>query len=87
MLTPDSQWLIGALAGTLTTLAFIPQVMRSWRRRSVDDLSTPMLIAFSIGVFLWVVYGMLTHAGPLVAANVVTLALSVALLAMKWRFR
>jgi len=87
VLTPDLQWLIGALAGTLTTLSFIPQVVRSWRRRSVDDLSTSMLIAFSIGVGLWVVYGVMASAGPIVAANAVTLALAGALLAMKWRFR
>ena len=87
VLTPDPPWLIGALAGTLTTLSFIPQVLRSWRRRSVDDLSTPMLVAFSIGVSLWVVYGVLANAGPIIAANVVTLALAGALLVMKWRFR
>lgn len=87
VLTPDLQSFIGALAGTLTTLSFIPQVMRSWRRRSVDDLSTAMLLAFSVGVALWVVYGVMANAGPLVAANAVTLALAAALLVMKWRFR
>ena len=87
MLTPDPQWLIGALAGTLTTLSFIPQVVRCWQRRSVDDLSTSMLVAFSLGVGLWILYGVMAKAGPLIAANVVTLGLAAALLAMKWRFR
>jgi MtN3 and saliva related transmembrane protein len=84
---PDSSWIVGAVAGTLTTLSFVPQVVKSWRRRSVADLSTGMLLAFTTGVVLWIVHGAASGDVPLIAANVVTLVLAAALLAMKWRFR
>ena len=87
MPAPDSSWIIGAAAGTLTTLSFVPQVMKSWRRRSVSDLSAGMLLAFATGVVLWIVHGLRTNDVALVAANLVTLLLAIALLAMKWRFR
>lgn len=78
--------LIGLLAGTLTTLSFVPQVMKSWRRKSVADLSMTMLLAFAAGVALWDVYGVLTHAAPIILANSVTLVLALALLYMKLVF-
>ena len=78
---------IGLVAGTLTTVSFIPQVVRSWRRRSVADLSPTMLVAFSAGVSLWIVYGLMTDALPVIISNAVTLALALALVAMKWAFR
>lgn len=77
---------IGLCAGTLTTVSFVPQVARCWRRRSVDDLSLAMLLAFTIGVALWDVYGVILRAWPIIAANSVTLVLALALLAMKLRF-
>ena len=87
MASPETHAFIGAIAGTLTTLSFVPQVVKSWRRRSVSDLSTTMLLVFASGVTLWIVYGALTTDAPLVGANVVTLVLAIALLAMKWSFR
>lgn len=78
--------LLGYVAGTLTTLAFVPQLVKTWRSRSVHDLSWGWLTAFSLGVFLWLVYGILTGAWPVVAANGVTLALTLALLALKVQF-
>jgi MtN3 and saliva related transmembrane protein len=77
---------IGLIAGTLTTLSFVPQVIRSWRRRSVADLSMTMLLAFAAGVSLWIVYGVLTRAIPVIVSNSVTLVLALALIAMKWTF-
>jgi MtN3 and saliva related transmembrane protein len=78
---------IGLIAGTLTTLSFVPQVIKSWRRRSVADLSSTMLLSFSAGVSLWIVYGVLTGAIPVIISNAVTLALALALVGMKWAFR
>jgi MtN3 and saliva related transmembrane protein len=75
--------LIGSLAGALTTLAFVPQVIRAWRTQSVDDLSIWMLLAFTTGVVLWVVYGVVTRSTPVIAANSVTCVLALMLLAMK----
>lgn len=84
---PDPVEMVGYLAAILTTLAFIPQVVRTWRTRSAEDLSFPMLVAFSLGVFLWLVYGVLLESAPMVAANVVTFALSVFLTILQRRFR
>ncbi|MFN7915575.1 MAG: SemiSWEET transporter [Vicinamibacterales bacterium] len=75
--------LVGSAAGALTTVAFVPQVARAWRTKSVEDLSLLMLLAFSTGVALWVAYGVITHALPLVISNGVTLLLAATLLGMK----
>lgn len=75
--------LVGSIAGTLTTVAFIPQVARAWRTKSVEDLSLWMLLAFSSGVALWITYGVITRALPLIVTNGVTLMLSTVLLGMK----
>ncbi len=79
------EW-IGVLAGVLTTASFVPQVLRTWRRRSAEDLSLSMLVAFTIGVVAWLAYGMLSAQMPVVAANSVMLVLASALLGMKLRF-
>ena len=82
-----SPTLVGVCAGSLTTLSFIPQVVKSWRRRSVADLSLTMLLAFAAGVLLWCVYGIMTAAWPIVATNAVTLVMAVGLIVMKAIFR
>jgi len=78
--------LIGTLASTLTTIAFVPQVWRAWRTRSARDLSLPMYMIFTSGVALWFVYGLLLGAMPIIVGNAVTLLLAGAVLAMKLKF-
>ncbi len=75
----------GSLAGGLTTIAFIPQVVRTWKTRSAEDISLFMFLLFSCGVLLWLIYGILLHALPIILANGITLALSTSILAMKIR--
>ncbi|MFN7985045.1 MAG: SemiSWEET transporter [Vicinamibacterales bacterium] len=77
--------LVGMLAGTLTTVAFIPQVIKAWRTQSVDDLSIWMLLSFTTGVVLWALYGVAVQSTPVIVTNVVTFLLSLALLGMKVR--
>jgi MtN3 and saliva related transmembrane protein len=79
--------LLGFIAGTLTTLSFVPQVHKSWRTHSCNDLSLGMLLAFGAGVLLWLIYGLMLWAAPIIAANAVTLALVLVLLAMKMKYR
>lgn len=74
---------IGYIAGGLTTAAFVPQVLKSWRSRSVEDFSTGMLILFNLGVVLWIVYGWMMAATPIVVANAITLLLTMPLLVAK----
>ncbi len=75
---------LGFLAGALTTAAFIPQVWKSVRTRSVGDLSIGMLLLFNVGVALWIAYGWLMASLPIVLANVATLLLNVPLLFLKF---
>ena len=74
---------LGFVAGTLTTIAFLPQVLKSWKRRSADDLSLGMLLAFNAGILLWIVYGLAIGAMPIVAANVITFVFTALLLGLK----
>ena len=78
---------LGALAGTLTTAAFVPQVLKTWKSGSAKDISFAMFLIFSIGVLLWLVYGILIGATPIIFANSVTLVLALAILVMKIRFK
>jgi MtN3 and saliva related transmembrane protein len=78
--------LIGSVASALTTIAFIPQVWRVWRTRSAHDLSLPMYLIFTSGVVLWLLYGLLLGAMPIIVGNVVTLFLAGTVLAMKLKF-
>jgi MtN3 and saliva related transmembrane protein len=78
--------LIGSLASALTTIAFIPQVWRVWKTRSAHDLSLPMYLIFTSGVVLWLLYGLLLGAMPIIVGNVMTLFLAGTVLAMKLKF-
>ena len=78
--------LLGFAAGTLTTLSFVPQVHKAWRSKRCDDLSLGMLVAFGLGVLLWLIYGLVLHDLPIILANAVTLALILALLWLKARY-
>lgn len=78
---------IGFTAGALTTLAYLPQALHSFRTRSVRDLSMMMLVTLNAGLLLWVVYGIRMHSAPLIVTNVLTLLLAFPLLVMKLRFQ
>ena len=78
---------IGLVAGLLTTTAFIPQVLKIYRSKSGKDISARMFSLFSAGIVLWLVYGILLHSLPLILSNVVTLILSLTIIALKFRYR
>ena len=78
---------LGLAAGTLTTLAFVPQVIKVWRTRSARDISLPTFAALAVGIVLWLAYGLLIRDLPLVAANGVTLGLVAAVLWGKLKFK
>ena len=74
---------LGLVAGVLTTAAWLPQIARTWRSRSADDLSWPYLLVFSAGVSLWLLYGVLSDDVPVLLANAVTIVLVGLLLGLK----
>ena len=79
--------LIGYLAAGLTTLSFVPQAWHTFTTRDVRGISLGMYSAFTLGVALWLVYGLFLGAWPIVLANAITLVLALAILVMKLRFR
>lgn len=78
---------IGLLAGTLTTISLVPQVVKIWKTKHARDLSLGMFAIFSSGVLLWLLYGIEIGATPIIVANAVTLGLSLTILAFKIRYR
>lgn len=79
--------MLGLIAGACTTIAFLPQVIKTWKSRSAKDLSLSMFSIFTIGVSLWLVYGILDQNVPVIAANLITLMLAATLLVLKFRFK
>jgi MtN3 and saliva related transmembrane protein len=77
---------VGYVAGVLTTGAFLPQVLHTYRVKSASDFSWKMLISFSCGVLLWFVYGVYLHSWPMILANSITLALQGFIISMKIRY-
>lgn len=78
---------IGMIAGSLTTIAFLPQVIRLYRTKSAKDISWPMIILFNIGVILWAVYGfMIVNGLPLILANIIVTLLTALIIMMKIRY-
>ncbi len=78
--------LVGYLAATLTTAAFLPQVLKVWQSRSTKDLALPTLLSFIAGVAMWLVYGLLVNSTPIIIANAVTLVLNLVILRFKLKY-
>jgi len=78
--------MIGFIAATLTTIAFVPQVIMVWRTRSAKDVSLGMYAMFTTGVAAWLIYGILIGSLPVILANAITLLLATAVIVMKLRF-
>lgn len=74
---------VGSAAALLTTLAFVPQVVKTLKTRHTRDISLSMWVMFSAGVALWLAYGVMLTAWPVIAANAATLLLSLTVLAVK----
>jgi MtN3 and saliva related transmembrane protein len=83
MISPD---IIGSVAATLTTSSFIPQAWQVWRTRHTADISLGMYAMFTMGVALWLGYGILLTAWPIIIANCITLLLAGMVLMMKIKF-
>ena len=77
--------LLGYVAAACTTLAFVPQLVRIIRTRSTRDISLGMFVVITTGVLLWMIYGLLIHDRPVIIANAVTFALTLAILVLKLR--
>jgi len=79
------EWMtvIGLLAAVCTTIAFLPQAVKSLKTKQTKDISLPMYIIFTAGVLLWLVYGIIISDIPLILANGITFILAGMILALK----
>ncbi|NEO97766.1 MAG: hypothetical protein F6K58_03470 [Symploca sp. SIO2E9] len=78
--------ILGLLAGSLTTISFMPQVIKTWTSKSAKDISLGMFITFCLGVLLWIVYGIIVKDLPVIATNLATLILSSIILWLKLKY-
>ena len=79
--------LIGYAAAVLTTSSFVPQAVHTFKTKDVRGISLTMYSIFVVGITLWLVYGLLLNAWPIVLANTVTLTLALTILTMKLKYR
>lgn len=83
----DYSDLLGYIAGALTTIALVPQVWRTWRTRDVSGISLRMYSTFTLGVAIWLAYGIVLRETPMILANSVSLVLACIVLGLKLRYR
>jgi len=79
--------IMGFIAASLTTFAFLPQVIKTWRMKETRDISFWMYLIFTIGVSLWLGYGILIGDYPVLIANGATLILALTILIAKIRYK
>ena len=82
----DFVTILGLVAGILTTIAFLPQVIKTWKSKSAKDFSFGMLITFSLGVFLWLLYGIAKNDLPVILANLLTFVLNLIIIVLKTKY-
>ena len=78
--------ILGLVAGSLTTAAFVPQLLKVWQSKSANDISYLMFILFIIGIVLWEIYGWEIHSMPVILFNIITFLLGLAILILKFIF-
>ncbi len=78
---------IGLLAGTLTTISFFPQMLKTWKTRSTKDISLEMFLLFCSGLLLWIVYGLFLKDIPVIMTNVATFILAFPILVLKLKYK
>ncbi len=83
----DPADLVGYLAATLTTIAFVPQVINSWRSRDLSGISLAMYCILVAGIVLWLAYGIMLWKWPIIIANAITLILASVVLGLKVRHK
>ena len=79
--------LFGFSAALLTTIAFLPQLYKTWETKSADDVSLVMLILFITGLICWIIYGFKIHSIPILVANIVTFIFNFSILILKIRYK
>ena len=79
--------ILGLIAGTITSITFIPQVVKIWQTKSAKDLSVMMLLLLMLGVVLWLIYGLVVMSEAIIYTNSMVLAMSLIMLYFKLKFK
>ena len=85
-MTVDGWTLLGFLAGALTSMGYLPQVVKGLRTRKMEDVSLLMPAVLGLGMFLWLLYGIAREDYAIIVANVIGSSLTALLVAMKMRY-
>ncbi|MBD2450378.1 SemiSWEET transporter [Nostoc sp. FACHB-152] len=83
----DFLTILGLMAGALTTIAFLPQMYKTWQSKSAKDVSFVMLITFMSGLLLWLVYGLALNALPIIIANGICFIFNLIILVLKIKYK
>jgi len=83
----DNYEIIGLIAATLTTSSFVPQVYKTWKLKSADNLSLTMYFVFFVGVLLWLIYGIHLNSLAIIIANAITAILIIVLIIFKFIYK
>ncbi|HAG50318.1 MAG: hypothetical protein A2X87_05260 [Deltaproteobacteria bacterium GWC2_42_51] len=83
----DSTTLLGFFGGILTTISFLPQVIKTWKTRSTSDVSLWMFLLLCIGIIIWIIYGFLINSLPVIFANLISFILTSIILVFKIRYK
>lgn len=78
--------IIGSLAAVITTFAWLPQILKILREKQARDISLVTTSALSVGVFLWIVYGVAIGSLPVILANTVSFLFIATIVGLKLRF-
>ncbi len=79
--------ILGLVAGTITSITFVPQVIKIWQTKSAKDLSTAMLLLLMLGVVLWLIYGLVVMSASIIYTNSMVLLMSLVMLYFKLKFK
>ena len=79
--------LIGLIAATITTLSFIPQLIKTWKLKETRDISLLMFVTLGVGIILWIIYGFLLWDLPLILANSITFVFVLVILFFKFKYK
>lgn len=82
----DFVTIIGFIAASLTTIAFLPQVIQTWKTKSAKDISLKMYVILGTGMFLWFLYGIMLLSWPVIVANAIAFILSLIILIFKVKY-
>ena len=79
--------ILGLVAGTITSITFLPQVIKIWQTKSAKDLSLMMLLLLMLGVILWLSYGLLVKDAAIIYTNSMVLGMSLVMLFFKLKYK